>query len=107
MAVWAEAGYVRSGWRRVWLKRGLNDAAGAASRDTPPKPPLFFGCRGQHHAKGSPVELNQAGAKELLQGEAGTQPQADAPGVSGNDRADFEKAQPDGFDLSTVRVRTA
>src|SRR5258708_12237638 len=36
---------------------------------------------------GSPVEVNQAGAKELLQWEAGTQPQSDAPGVSGNDRA--------------------
>jgi hypothetical protein len=34
--------------------------------------------------------VNQAGAKELLQWEAGTQPQSNAPGVSGDDRADFE-----------------
>ena len=71
-------------------KSGLDDAAGAASEDTPPKPPLFFGCRGQHHAKGSAVEVNQAGAKELLQREAGTQPQSNAPGVSGDDGTDFQ-----------------
>jgi hypothetical protein len=34
--------------------------------------------------------VNQAGAKELLQREAGTQPQLNAPGVSGDDRADFQ-----------------
>ena len=90
-----------------FAEKRANDAVGAASADTSPKPPLFFGCRGQHHAKGSPVEVNQAGAKELLQWEAGTQPQSDAPGVSGNDRADFEQAQADGFNLSTGQLRTA
>jgi hypothetical protein len=34
--------------------------------------------------------VNQAGTKELLQWKAGTQPQSNAPGVSGDDRADFE-----------------
>ena len=57
--------------------------------------------------KGSPVEVNQAGAKELLQWEAGTQPQSDAPGVSGNDRADFEQAQANGSNLSTRQFGAA
>jgi hypothetical protein len=75
---------------KSFAESGLNDAAGAASEDTAPKPPLFFGCRGQHHSEGSPVEVNQAGAKELLEWEAGTQPQSNAPGVSGDDRTDFQ-----------------
>jgi hypothetical protein len=51
--------------------------------------------------------VNQAGAKELLQWEAGTQPQSDAPGVSGNDRADFEQAQANGSNLSTRQFGAA
>jgi hypothetical protein len=45
-------------------------------------------------------EVNQAGAKEPLQWETGTQSQSDAPGVSGDGRADFEQAQANGSNLS-------
>jgi hypothetical protein len=33
---------------------------------------IFLRCRGQHHSSRSPVEVNQAGAEELLEWKAGT-----------------------------------
>ena len=68
------------GCRRSGIKRDYTSAAVVFEVPGPaPQPALT-------------IEVNQAGAKKLLQRKAGTQAQADAPGVARDDRTDFEQA---------------
>ena len=50
----------------------------------------YFSGAGASTAGALTIEAHQAGAKKLLQRKAGTQAQADAPGVACDHRADFK-----------------
>jgi hypothetical protein len=66
------------GCRRSGIKRHYTSAA------------VVFGVPGPAPQPALTIEVNQAGAKELLQWEAGTQLQSDSTRVARDHRSDFQ-----------------